>query len=293
VPDSPVHDIPLRSRPVIFPGEPRHLPAMVTGVGHEDRNESGYDWHGLRRGAAEFALWQYTLQGMGALRYEDGEYDVRPGTAMLLTFPHDNRYWLPRGGRWRFFFLCLRGPAVMAAWRTAITTRGPLLTLDQYDPLIEQAGEIVSQGLRDAIRNAYHASALAYGLTMRLHEHLGVDERNDRTPRRAPIAEAMRFAQTHLHEPIGVDDLAHAAGLSRYHFSRLFRQSEGVTPAAFVERLRLGEAARRLQADDAPIKAIARQCGYRDPNYFAKAFRRAFGLSPTEFRHSGMYGPAI
>jgi len=57
--------------------------------------------------------------------------------------------------------------------------------------------------------------------------------------------------------------------------------------------LRLREAARRLQADDAPIKAIARQCGYRDPNYFAKAFRRAFGLSPTEFRHSGMYGPAI
>lgn len=46
------------------------LPAMLLSAGEEERRNASYDWHGLKRGDSEFALFQYTLAGRGALRYE-------------------------------------------------------------------------------------------------------------------------------------------------------------------------------------------------------------------------------
>jgi len=56
-----------------------------------------YDWHGLRRGEAPFVLLQHTLSGSGrsAVR-ESSHMEMRTGQTLLLSFPHDNRYWLPR-----------------------------------------------------------------------------------------------------------------------------------------------------------------------------------------------------
>jgi len=51
-------------------------------------------------------------------------------------------------------------------------------------------------------------------------------------------------------------------------------------------------AARLLVGGGESVKQISGDCGFEDPNYFAKAFRRAYGLSPTEFRTTGMYSVA-
>ncbi len=56
---------------------------------------------------------------------------------------------------------------------------------------------------------------------------------------------------------------------------------------------RLDRAAKLLtMSADLPVKDISGMCGFEDPNYFAKVFRRGFGVSPTEFRTTGMYASA-
>ncbi|MEO1235537.1 MAG: helix-turn-helix domain-containing protein [Planctomycetota bacterium] len=62
-----------------------------------------------------------------------------------------------------------------------------------------------------------------------------------------------------------------------------------VPPAAYLARQRLAYAAQQLHGTDRPIKAIAIDAGYPDPSHFAKAFRRAFEVSPRSFRRTGMY----
>ena len=70
----------------------------------------------------------------------------------------------------------------------------------------------------------------------------------------------------------------------------MFALSEGLPPAEFVLAERMRRAARLLAgAAGQPVKEIAGMCGFEDPNYFAKVFRRFFGTSPTEFRTTGMY----
>ena len=92
-----------------------------------------------------------------------------------------------------------------------------------------------------------------------------------------------------LNEPLDVQALADLAGLSRAHFSRVFKNCEGVSPAEFVLAERMRRAASPLVSSASSVKEVSHDCGFEDPNYFAKAFRRRFGVSPTEFRTTGMY----
>ena len=81
-----------------------------------------------------------------------------------------------------------------------------------------------------------------------------------------------------LDKPLEVLQLAEVAGFSRAHFSRMFADSEGLPPAAFVLQERMRRAARLLTSHSLlPIKEIANLCGFDEPNYFAKVFRRFFG----------------
>ena len=98
--------------------------------------------------------------------------------------------------------------------------------------------------------------------------------------------------EAHPGDRLTVERLAGLAGLSRAHFVRQFSRLAGMSPADYVFRARMARAARLLQASQFSIAEIAHSLGFADPNYFAKAFRRAFEVSPTEFRQSGLFaGP--
>lgn len=74
--------------------------------------------------------------------------------------------------------------------------------------------------------------------------------------------------------------------ISISRFNHLFRQWVGVAPYAYYTRLRMTNACSLLEETDLKVGKIAERCGYRDPLYFAQAFRKAMGMSPTEYRQS-------
>lgn len=275
-----------REASLVFAQRQAPLHAMITSAGYQEVRDTAYDWHGLRRGNAEFALLQYTLAGEGMLAYEGRETRVGPGHAMLLHFPHDNRYWLPRGGHWTFFYVCLNGREVLRHWRALVASAGPLVALGDGSPGLRSAAGACCAVLQRNVPSAFAASSLAYAMTMAL-----LDDCWPPGPiREAPsfVERVVRFCRSSLARPIGVDDMAAAAGLSRYHFSRRFQEARGVSPARFLAEVRMQEAVRLIQTN-LPVKDVARRCGFRDPNYFCKVFRRTFGVSPGAFGRSGMY----
>ena len=85
-------------------------------------------------------------------------------------------------------------------------------------------------------------------------------------------------------EPIQLDDAAREAGLSEFHFLRLFTRVLGVTPKQYVIRSRLKRAARLLADDARQITDIAYQVGFGDLSNFVRTFHRAAGVSPRGFR---------
>ena len=87
-------------------------------------------------------------------------------------------------------------------------------------------------------------------------------------------------------EPLGVDDLARSAGLSRAHFSREFRRAFGESPHAYLLTRRLERAASLLRSTDRSVAAVCFAVGLRSVGSFTTSFTRAYGMTPTAYRAS-------
>jgi len=101
-------------------------------------------------------------------------------------------------------------------------------------------------------------------------------------------AELVDWMRMHLHEPLDVQRLSEAANESVRSFHRNFRDETGLTPARFIEELRLQVARNKLEAG-ASVKAAARAAGFTSDEHLARVFRRRFDMTPSQYGllHSG------
>jgi AraC family transcriptional regulator len=101
--------------------------------------------------------------------------------------------------------------------------------------------------------------------------------------RRRAVEVAM-WIDAHAQEPLSLEDAGAQAGLSPFHFLRMFAKVLGVTPHQYLVRSRLRRAARLLVEDTRPVTDIAFDTGFTDLSNFVRTFRRAAGVSPLRFR---------
>ena len=98
------------------------------------------------------------------------------------------------------------------------------------------------------------------------------------------LADLPAWIIAHLPGDLSVETLARRTSLCPRHFSRLFKQLYDITPAAFVEQLRLNEARRRLLSSRNSVATVATSVGFKSSDAFRRAFERRFEISPREFR---------
>jgi AraC-like DNA-binding protein len=103
-------------------------------------------------------------------------------------------------------------------------------------------------------------------------------------PTERHLLRAKDLADARYFEPLDVDDLAAAAGLSRAHFSREFRRAFGESPHAYLLTRRLERAAALLRDTDRPVIDICFAVGLRSLGSFTTSFTRTYGRSPTAYR---------
>lgn len=101
---------------------------------------------------------------------------------------------------------------------------------------------------------------------------------------RRRAVEAALWLDVHSHEAVDLDGAAAQAGLSPFHFLRMFAKVIGITPHQYLVRLRLRAAARLLTEDSQSITDIALDVGFADLSNFVRTFHRAAGVSPGGFR---------
>ena len=98
------------------------------------------------------------------------------------------------------------------------------------------------------------------------------------------LLRAKDLAYARYFEPLDVDDLARAAGLSRAHFSREFRRAFGESPHAYLLTRRMERAAALLRTTDRSVADICLSVGLQSIGSFTTSFTRHFGKSPTAYR---------
>ena len=103
---------------------------------------------------------------------------------------------------------------------------------------------------------------------------------------RQTVDSARRFLATRLGEPVSLETISGAVGVSPFHLCRVFRAITGTTVSRYRHRLRLRAALGRVAQAEADLSAVALDHGYSSHSHFTAAFRREFGLTPTQFRRA-------
>ncbi|GAB3100423.1 helix-turn-helix transcriptional regulator [Lysobacter terrae] len=103
---------------------------------------------------------------------------------------------------------------------------------------------------------------------------------------RRRAVETALWLDDHVHEDIDLQATAAQAGLSAWHFLRLFARVVGVTPHQYLLRARLRRAAQLLAGDELPVTDVALEAGFADLSNFVRSFHRVAGLAPRHFRHA-------
>jgi AraC-like DNA-binding protein len=112
----------------------------------------------------------------------------------------------------------------------------------------------------------------------------GITHRMAFVPPARHLLRAKDLADARYAEPLDVDDLARAAGLSRAHFSREFRRAFGDSPHQYLLTRRLERAAALLRNTDRSVADICFSVGLQSVGSFTTSFTRAYGKSPTVYR---------
>jgi AraC-like DNA-binding protein len=100
------------------------------------------------------------------------------------------------------------------------------------------------------------------------------------------LLRAKDLADARYREPIGVEQMAQAAGLSRAHFSREFRAAFGESPHTYLLTRRMERAAALLRTTDRSVADVCFSVGLQSVGSFTTSFKRTYGVTPTAYRAS-------
>lgn len=107
-------------------------------------------------------------------------------------------------------------------------------------------------------------------------------QRNNRPP--DILDKAIQFIHENYNENLTLEEVAYEVGFSTYYFGKLFKKTFGVTFTDYLTGYRIARAKELLSDPLLTVKGITYQVGFMDPNYFTRVFRKAEGITPTEYR---------
>lgn len=159
------------------------------------------------------------------------------------------------------------------------------------DPVIQHGLSLLSTELRrDAFGGALYRDALMTQLCVQLLRHHAESRlRTHRFPGALNAAQARQvtdYIEHNLASDLCLNSLARIAGMSQYHFARLFKKRFGTPPHTYVQQRRVERARHLILHSDMPLKEVVGATGFCDQSHLTRSFRRAFDITPAELRRS-------
>lgn len=261
-------------------------PSMVKlhGVGHEYVTEK-YSWDNAGRPGGHY-LFQYTLAGCGAVALDGAVRRVWPGQGFLLRLPGNSRYYLPKEQKegWRFAWIILSGAAVDNYCGPLAGANGAVFSLDENTPAVASLLQIFRLARQGNIQDGTTAEELAFCFACRLYKSVRDESRH----RSSYVEKACSMIDKEFSTLDGVGEISVRLGISGEYLSRCFTKEMGYTVMEALTKARLKCGAGLLRQTELPIARVAAESGFSSGNYFAKVFRKVFGISPKMFRQDSV-----
>lgn len=238
----------------------------------------------------------FIASGRGEFETREGMITWSPGHAVLLPPGLWHRYRPQREHGWTEYWLTMSGELVGRLWQQwtgglpvrPLPLCRPVVFRREFERFIakvmREAGKPVGGGRPQPL--TWTAAGLGL-LGSFVEEHL---EDRPGLPGGDDLEKALRFLQGHAHRPLGVNQIAAAAGVTRRTLERRFAESIGRSPRDHLEWLRVQRARKLLVETRRPVKEIAFLCGFRESRGLIRACRRWLDRAPGTIRADGRGG---
>ncbi|WP_338866424.1 AraC family transcriptional regulator [Myxococcus stipitatus] len=226
------------------------------------------------------------LSGVFHVRSRAGEALVGPGALLLGNpgAPYEYRH-VDEGGDRSVVFECSDALLEDGLRALGLRVRGTPVFERVCVPASAESAQAVMLAQRALEHDETEEAALAVldaALTLGRAEEEGTAVASDNQARR--VAQVLRYIEAHAAEDCALETLASVAGLTAFHFLRVFRAMTGQTPRQYVIATRLRMAAASLRLTRARVTDVALEVGFGDLSHFTTSFTRAFGVSPRAYR---------
>ncbi|MRH41568.1 helix-turn-helix domain-containing protein [Aquibacillus halophilus] len=272
-------------------GEHQQRVAGIHSIGKEYRSNELYRWDGLKRNETGRIVFQFTLDGEGAIRIGEQLFTLKKGQAFLVQIPSDHCYYLPDdSSHWEFIFITLYGQEALRYFSAITEKQGHILDLDTNARPVKHILHLLDKVQTTGIHHAYELSGYAYTFLMECMQYFEHDQNKiEKLP--VAIAKTIQFIEQHYQEDLTLTDMVEVSGLSKYHFTRLFHRTVKDTPIKYLTKIRMNHALELLQNKELTIEEVARTLGYTNANYFSKVFKNVLDVNPSEYRNSQSFMP--
>lgn len=172
-----------------------------------------------------------------------------------------------------------------------LLTQKQLKNIPQFiDEDITQAGVLLLDAVQSTMGSAVMFESYARVFLTKLILKYGVEREDEfefsKSFTSSQYKQVLDHVANHFGQNITVETLAAKAGISTYHFSRLFKQAIGLSPHQFVIAYRVEQARKMLADKDRPMIDIALSCGFSDQAHFSRMFKQIEGVTPKVWRTS-------
>lgn len=219
---------------------------------------------------------------------------IKNGSFFLTTggAPYDVRWRAVSAEPFETMLVFVELPVLQRALEEVFGTDAPQARLRDASAFNDEGLNSLLGLLREELMRGQASplfvEALAQAISIHLARSYGVtdEESHSRSPSLPgyKLRQITDWISEHAAEEFSLERLAEQAGLSRFHFQRLFKSATGVSPSRYHINLRMNEARRLLRETKMSVVDVALEVGYTNPSHFAHLFRRETGLSPSDYR---------
>jgi len=251
----------------------------VVNVGFQ-KCEPLYQWG---TGIRDHHILHHIVSGKGVFRTNGKTYHLNAGDTFLIYPYTEITYYADKQAPWEYYWVGFSGSdAALILQSTDFTFEKPVVFQSNYSEEIK--GYVLS--IYDSRGNDF---THAVEMTGRLYILLSLFLREASKPKRRKDSymeytrKGVEYIVNHYSYAITVDNIARYVGISRSHLYRAFQQYTKMSPKEYLSAFRIKQACSLLKKSELSISAIAASVGYENNLYFSKAFKKAKGISPTDY----------
>lgn len=281
-----------------FPIDDLHLFTLNVGLAYHDG-----DWN-FKNVRSPFARLYLVVEGTARIQLPSGVYDLKPGYLYFIPPFTTHSYYCDSSFTHYYIHIYEkheRGCYIMDEWNYPVEVKAmgydielmrrlvyinPFMKLPTPNPNDYDNHHTLVSNIEQNLRRPFCDKVESRGIIFMLFSRFLKRATRKSEVGDSRVEQALSYIRNNIGSTIDVTHLANMTCMSCDHFIRIFKQSTGDTPKAYIQKRRMETAELLLVTTDDSIKQISLSLGYEDNSYFTKTFKAFSGMTPQQYRQS-------